>query len=125
EGEPRRADRGWSDDIRGGRQAIRGDRRRPLAVHVRVAGRTEAEMNSVAVRFAFSILLAVAAARAVSAQVDTKPPVPDADQRKPGPYTLGADSLPQEGVPKGRLEGPFLFKSRVLAGTVRRYWVYV
>lgn len=82
-------------------------------------------MNSVAVRFAFSILLAVAAARAVSEQVDTKPPVPDADQRKPGPYTLGADSLPQEGVPKGRLEGPFLFKSRVLAGTVRRYWVYV
>jgi enterochelin esterase-like enzyme len=40
-------------------------------------------------------------------------------------YQLGPDSLPREGVPKGRLEGPFLFKSNVLAGTVRKYWVYV
>jgi enterochelin esterase family protein len=51
--------------------------------------------------------------------------VPDQEQRKPGPYTLGPDSLPQDGVPKGRLEGPHLFKSRILTGTVRRYWVYV
>ena len=45
--------------------------------------------------------------------------------REPGVYTLGPDSLPQPGVPKGRLEGPIAFKSRILAGTVRRYWVYV
>lgn len=76
-------------------------------------------------RFALSLLLAVVAARAASAQVDTTPPVPDPEQRKPGPYTLGADSLPQAGVPKGRLEGPHLFRSRILAGTARRYWVYV
>ncbi len=76
-------------------------------------------------RFALSILLAVAAARAAEAQVDTRPPAPDQEQRRPGPYTLGADSLPQPGVPKGRLEGPHLFKSRVLTGTTRRYWVYV
>jgi len=76
-------------------------------------------------RFALTILLAVAAAPAARAQVDTKPPAPDQEQRKPGPYTLGPDSLPQPGVPKGRLEGPHLFKSRILAGTVRRYWVYV
>jgi enterochelin esterase family protein len=40
-------------------------------------------------------------------------------------YTLGADSLPQPGVPRGRLEGPFEFHSRVFAGTVRRYWIFV
>jgi len=45
--------------------------------------------------------------------------------RKPGDYPLGPDSLPQPGVPKGRLEGPFPFHSQVLAGTVRLYWVYI
>jgi enterochelin esterase family protein len=33
--------------------------------------------------------------------------------------------LPQEGVPKGRLEGPFLFKSNILKHTTRKYWIYV
>jgi len=46
-------------------------------------------------------------------------------QGVPKDYKLGPDSLPQEGVPKGKLEGPFLLRSQVLAGTVRRYWVYV
>jgi hypothetical protein len=45
--------------------------------------------------------------------------------RKPGEYTLTAESLPAAGVPKGRLEGPFEFRSRVIAGTVRQYWIYV
>src|ERR1051325_4484204 len=40
-------------------------------------------------------------------------------------YELGPDSLPQAGAPKGKLEGPFLFKSQVFTNTVRRYWVYV
>jgi enterochelin esterase-like enzyme len=40
-------------------------------------------------------------------------------------YKLGPDSLPQDGVPKGKLEGPILFKSKVFDGTVRQYWVYV
>lgn len=40
-------------------------------------------------------------------------------------YPLGPDSLPQPGVPKGKLEGPFLFESKVIENTVRRYWVYV
>src|SRR5262245_38652661 len=71
---------------------------------------------------AFSFL---AFASPSAAQVDTKPAVPPEEQRKPGPYTLGPDSLPQDGVPKGRLEGPLVFKSRILAGTVRRYWIYV
>jgi len=45
--------------------------------------------------------------------------------RKPGEYPLGPDSLPQAGVPKGRLEGPLLFKSQIITNTVRRYWIYV
>lgn len=45
--------------------------------------------------------------------------------RQPGDYKLGPDSLPQPGVPKGKLEGPFLFKSHIITNTVRRYWVYV
>jgi enterochelin esterase-like enzyme len=40
-------------------------------------------------------------------------------------YTLGPDSKPQEGVPKGRVEGPFIWKSQVFANTFRRYWIYV
>jgi len=45
--------------------------------------------------------------------------------RKPGEYPLMADSLPQQGVPKGRLEGPFEFRSKIIPGTVRRYWIFV
>jgi enterochelin esterase family protein len=44
---------------------------------------------------------------------------------QPKTYTLGPDSLPQEGVPKGKLEGPFLFKSNIVKNTVRQYWIYV
>lgn len=51
--------------------------------------------------------------------------VPPATARKPGDYPPGPDSLPQAGVPAGRLEGPFAFRSAVLAGTVRQYWVFV
>lgn len=40
-------------------------------------------------------------------------------------YKLGPDSLPQEGVPKGKVEGPFLFHSKIITNTVRQYWVYV
>jgi enterochelin esterase-like enzyme len=38
---------------------------------------------------------------------------------------LGPDSKPQDGVPKGRLEGPFEFHSKIIEGTVRQYWVFV
>ena len=45
--------------------------------------------------------------------------------RRPGEYAFMPNSLPQEGVPKGVLEGPFEFHSKIIAGTVRRYWIYV
>jgi enterochelin esterase family protein len=76
-------------------------------------------------RGALSIVLGVflcALPAAVVAQTATPPA---ADARKPGDYPLGPDSLPKPGVPKGRLEGPFEFRSTVLAGTVRRYWLFV
>jgi enterochelin esterase-like enzyme len=40
-------------------------------------------------------------------------------------YHLGPDSLPQEGVPKGKLNGPFIIPSEVFPGTQHTYWVYV
>ncbi len=49
-------------------------------------------------------------------------------RREPQPevrYALVGDSLPQDGVPKGKLEGPFLFHSKIIENTVRKYWVYV
>src|SRR4051812_12142248 len=46
-----------------------------------------------------------------------KPPAPK--------YATHPDSLPQDGVPKGKLEGPFIFKSQVFSNTVRKYWIYV
>ncbi|MFZ9682694.1 MAG: alpha/beta hydrolase-fold protein [Cephaloticoccus sp.] len=40
-------------------------------------------------------------------------------------FPLGPDSLPQPGVPRGRVEARTLDSSRVFPGTVRDYWVYV
>jgi enterochelin esterase-like enzyme len=62
-----------------------------------------------------------AAAAAPAAAAPSAP----AAERKPGDYPLTEDSLPQPGAPKGRLEGPFLFHSRVIPNTVRKYWVFV
>jgi enterochelin esterase-like enzyme len=48
-----------------------------------------------------------------------------AAMRQAGEYPLMPDSLKQPGVPEGRLEGPFEFHSKIIAGTVRQYWVWV
>jgi enterochelin esterase-like enzyme len=39
-------------------------------------------------------------------------------------YPLGGDSK-VDGDMKGKLEGPFLFKSKIIENTVRKYWIYV
>lgn len=52
---------------------------------------------------------------------DDSPPKPGNDSF----YKLGPDSLPQEGVPKGELRGPFTLPSQVFPGTQHTYWVYV
>ena len=70
-------------------------------------------MRSILAAAALALLLTVApAARAQG-------------PRQPGDYPLTADSLAQPGIAHGTLEGPFEFRSHVLAGTVRLYWVYV
>lgn len=38
---------------------------------------------------------------------------------------LTPDHFPQDGVPKGELKGPFEFHSKIIDGTVRRYWIFV
>ena len=48
----------------------------------------------------------------------------------PGPnpnsqYRLGPDSMPQEGVPKGEIRGPYHIQSNAYPGTQHTYWVYV
>ena len=40
-------------------------------------------------------------------------------------YPEHPDSVRQEGVPQGKVEGPFPWKSTIFPGTVRDYWVYV
>jgi enterochelin esterase family protein len=42
-----------------------------------------------------------------------------------GFYKLGPDSLEQEGVPHGKMEGPFTLPCKVYPGTAHTYWVYV
>jgi enterochelin esterase-like enzyme len=40
-------------------------------------------------------------------------------------YQLGPDSLPQEGVPQGEVNGPHVIPSQAFPGTQHTYWVYV
>ena len=41
-------------------------------------------------------------------------------------YRIGPDSLPQEGVPKGEIRGPFVLENcKSYPGTQHTYWVYV
>lgn len=40
-------------------------------------------------------------------------------------YKLGPDSMPQDGVPKGEIRGPYVLQSKAYEGTQHTYWVYV
>jgi enterochelin esterase-like enzyme len=58
------------------------------------------------------------------------PPPKPQEPMPPGPnpnsqYRLGPDSLPQEGVPKGEIRGPFHLPSQAYPGTQHTYWIYV
>ncbi|EGF91365.1 esterase family protein [Asticcacaulis biprosthecium C19] len=64
------------------------------------------------------ILLAAAVLAVASPALADEP-------RKSGEYAFTPDSLEQPGVQKGQLLGPYEFHSKIIAGTVRRYWVYV
>ncbi len=47
------------------------------------------------------------------------PPAANPDSQ----YRLGPDSMPQEGVPKGEIRGPFTLPCAVYPGTQHTYWV--
>jgi enterochelin esterase-like enzyme len=49
------------------------------------------------------------------------PPGPDPNSQ----YRLGPDSMPQDGVPKGEIRGPFTLPCNIYPGTQHTYWVYV
>ncbi len=40
-------------------------------------------------------------------------------------YSLGPDSLPHSGTPKGKVIGPLTLASQVFTNTTRNYWIYV
>ena len=63
-------------------------------------------------------MLIAAASLLLLAQAPVPAPAPE-------PYTLGPDSQVQPGVPHGRVEGPFIWKSTIFPGTIRQYWIYV
>src|SRR5271169_6401415 len=69
-----------------------------------------------------TFLYAIACIVAVAPAFAQNPaPVPNPNSQ----YRLGPDSLPQEGVLKGEIRGPFTLPSKVYPGTQHTYWVYV
>ncbi|MEO8268649.1 MAG: alpha/beta hydrolase-fold protein [Aureliella sp.] len=40
-------------------------------------------------------------------------------------YPVPPEALKQEGVPEGKIEGPFTLTSKIYLGTERDYWIYV
>jgi len=55
------------------------------------------------------------------AQHSPMAPTPDTDIH----YKLAVDAIPQDGVPKGEIKGPFYLPSEAYPGTQHTYWVYV
>src|SRR5450631_4345259 len=75
------------------------------------------------------ILLLFVSSLGMSPSLPTSaPPAQSAPVQAPDPdsfYSLGPDSLPQAGVPKGEIRGPFTLASTAYPGTQHTYWVYV
>ncbi len=71
----------------------------------------------------FSIALVIVGAGAAAAQ--RAPGGPAKPSEFDAFYTLGPDSLPREGVPKGDVRGPFKLPSTTYPGVEHSYWVYV
>jgi enterochelin esterase family protein len=62
----------------------------------------------------------------VLAQAPAAPPAQPPAVNTDIHYRLGPESMPQEGVPKGEVRGPFvLLNSPAYPGTQHTYWVYV
>ena len=76
----------------------------------------------------FSGATAAHATQAAAAGATPVPPGQAPAPEAPNPdahYLLGPDSLPQDGVPKGEVRGPFTLPSAAYPGTQHTYWIYV
>jgi len=70
---------------------------------------------------AYAIAAATAATAVIAIAQSPAQQAPNPNSR----YRLGPDSMPQEGVPKGEIRGPFTLPCNVYPGTQHTYWVYV
>ena len=68
---------------------------------------------------AVAVILGTASAGLFSQAPPAPAPNPDVF------YHLGPDSMPQDGVPRGEVRGPFTLPSDAYPGTQHTYWVYV
>ena len=75
-------------------------------------------MKSISV---MTLSAAITASTVILLAQGPQPPGPSPNSQ----YRLGPDSMPQEGVPKGEIRGPFTLPSRIYPGTQHTYWVYV
>lgn len=69
----------------------------------------------------FAVLSVVAVSSSMMGQESGAKPAPGLDDY----YKLGPDSLAQEGVPKGTIQGPETLPCKAYPGTQHTYWVYV
>ena len=83
----------------------------------------KAAMSVISLLFAGAVTLAQVMAPAPPRGGVQPPPPPSPNPNSQ--YRLGPDSLPQEGVPKGEIRGPFVLPSTAYPGTQHTYWVYV
>ena len=83
----------------------------------------KASLSVISLLFAGAVALAQVPAPTPPRTVIQPPMPPGANPNSQ--YRLGPDSLPQEGVPKGEIRGPFVLPSNAYPGTQHTYWVYV
>jgi enterochelin esterase family protein len=62
---------------------------------------------------------------AATAQAQRPPGGPAGPSEFDAFYSLGPDSMPRDGVPKGEVRGPFQLPSQAFPGVEHKYWVYV
>jgi enterochelin esterase-like enzyme len=79
------------------------------------------EVNRALRLLAFMTLTVVLHGQPATSAVAPMATVPNTDIH----YHLSPDSQKQEGVPEGRINGPFVIPSEAYPGTQHTYWVYV
>ena len=70
-------------------------------------------------------ILTIALACAQIATAQNAPGGPRGPSEFDAFYSLGPDSLPRAGIPKGEVRGPFILPSKAYPGVQHSYWVYV